>query len=563
MVGVVQNRLGGKFYWLTFWGIFLTIYLVQALPAAAADFYRYQGGIKGEKEYAEVLYLTGEPVLLQGTVQETTGPSRDGKTTSRVTFTLENKEKAIKLNRSLSFITEIEKNGRQEVNTTRLERFSETITVGQDRYALQDFQFSRSELLDHQPAVVYQSGNWTARKVYSVNNDLAKVTVETWGHTVGYRHAWGSTETSQEEGTVFFSGKVAIDKENFISTTWSSSFHQDLSYHRSRYLEYQANEPLAISFPGGYVENTRTTETLHYRGNFPDLENGLLASSRWLRKEGSYELKSLPSKKWLRVANLADIRGHWAEADIRQLYGLGALGEEGDYFRPALPFFRGQFARALVAVLDLPLPAGQSGWSPLPGTGGLPSPSRGFPGQPGQIGSPFTRPNFTGQAGQPYGQPVWSGQSPLTYGRPGQPALPQEKPLFADVATTDPAYKYYQAVYEAGVMTGTGPGLFGPTEPLTRAEALVILVRALGLKGLAPAGYVRTPFRDDWDIPAWARTAVYVANKIGLIQGDEYGFLKPNETLTRAEAAVFLNRFIHYLQEEMTADYRERVLNFN
>jgi hypothetical protein len=549
VVGVVENRLRDKFCWLIFWGAFFTIYLLHALPAAAVDFYRFQGGIKNEKEYAEVLYLTGEPVLLKGTVQENTSPARNGKITSRVTFKLENKEKGIKLNRSLNFATEVEKNGRQEVNTTTLERFNETITVGKDRYTLHDFQFSRSELLDHQPAVDYKSGNWTARKVYSLNNDQARVTVETWGQTVGYSHAWGSTETSQEEGTVFFSGKVALDKETLVSTTWSSSFHQDLSYRRTRYLEYQANEPLAISFAGGYVENTRTTETLHYRGSFPDLENGVLASSRWLKKEGSYELNGLAGKNWLWVADLADIRGHWAEADIRQIYGLGAFEEEGDYFRPSLPFFRGQFARALVAVLDLPLPDEDSGAARLPGARGLTT------GRilTGQGGTTYTRPNLTGRAGQ----------SSLLAGRLGQAAQPQEKPLFADVATTDPAYKYYKAVYEAGVMTGTGPGLFGPTEPLTRAEALVILVRALGLEGLAPAGYVRTPFQDDWDIPAWARAAVYVASKIGLIQGDEYGFLKPNETLTRAEAAVFLNRFIHYLQEEMTADYRERVLNFN
>nr|WP_277998889.1 S-layer homology domain-containing protein [Moorella sulfitireducens] len=158
---------------------------------------------------------------------------------------------------------------------------------------------------------------------------------------------------------------------------------------------------------------------------------------------------------------------------------------------------------------------------------------------------------------------VQAGQASLFTGRPGQAEQAPENPIFADVATTDPAYKYYRAVYEAGVMSGTGPGLFGPMKPLTRVEALVIMVRALGLEGLAPAGYVQTSYLDDGDIPAWARASVYVADKIGFNLGDDYGFLRPNEILTRAEAAVFLNRFIHYLQEEMTADYRERVLDFN
>jgi len=504
-------------------GLFLILYFAcpPLAAAAAGEAYRYLGGIKGELEYAEMLYLTGEPVLLKGTIRETTGRARDGNVTSNLTFTLENKERSIKLSRNLSFVTVTEKSGHQEVQVTRLERFRETITAGKDRYTLKDFQFSRSELLDNQPAVVYKSGNWSTRKIYSVNNDLARVTVETWGHNVGYRHAWGSTETAREEGTVSFSGRVAVDKKTLVPSEWSSSFRQDFSYTRSRYLEYQPNEPLSISFPGGYVDNNSNTETLRYQGSFPDLEEGVPAGSRWLKHEGNYELKSIPGKRRLPVANLLDIRGHWAEADIRRLYGLGAFGEQGDYFYPTAYFFRGQFARALVAVLDLPLS------QPQP-----------------QSRLPAAR-NYYGTGG------------------PVQPEPVEEKPLFADVAVTDPAYKYYRAVLEAGVMTGTGPGIFGATQALTRAEALVILVRALGLEGLAPAGLPATPFHDDWAIPGWARTSVYVAYKIGLARGDEYGYLKPDETLTRAEAAVLLNRFIRYLQEEMTADYRERILNFN
>lgn len=486
--------------------------LMFSRPAAAQELYRYGGGIKGELEYMEVIFITGEPVVLTGTVRETVGRGRGEQATGNVTFTLENREKGIKLSRSLTFSIEKEKVGRQEVNTVRLERFSESLTVGKDKYTLKDFQFSRSDLLDHQPAVTYKSGNWSARKVYSVNNDLAKVTVETWGHSVGYQHAWGSTETRREEGTVFFTGQVAVDKKTFVPTQWSASFRQDVSYHRLRYLEYQENEPVAISFPGGFVENTKSVETLYYSGTFPDLQGGLVISDRWKKEEGSHEIRALPAKRWLPVARLRDIRGHWAEADILRLYSLGALEGGGDYFYPTLPFFRGQLARALVNVLDLPVPV------------------ETFPG--GRAGTTLSK------------------------------QQPQEKPLFADVAPSDPAYKYYKAVYEAGIMSGTGIGIFGASEPLTRAQALVILVRALGLESLAPASSLSTPFLDDWTIPTWARPGVYVAYKIGLARGDEYGYLRPNEVLTRAEAAAFLNRFIRYLQEEMTADYRERVLNF-
>lgn len=517
-------------------GSFLILPLVcafvffAAVPAAALEYYRFQGGIKNEKDYAEVLYLTGEPVILRGTIQESSGLGRDGSLSGRVTFRLSNTDRGITLTRTLSFTTVVTHNGRQEVDTTSIDRFSETVTVGKNRYILQDYQFSRSDLIDHQPAVAYKSGNWSARKVYSLNNGQATAVVETWGTAVGYNHAWGATETVKEEGTVAFSGRVVIDKNNAVATTWKCSFSQGISYQRTRYLEYQANEPQNISFAGGYVENERTEEKLQYEGSFPDLENGLLASTKWIKGEGSFELQGLNEKKRLWVAPLADVNGHWAEADVRQMYGLGAFGEMGAYFYPTLPFYRGQFARALVAVLDLPLTKENSTAGRL--TAGI-APARA------------------------------QTMRRVTAARNGQATPSQEEVLFHDVAVTDPAYKYYRAVYDAGVMMGTAPGLFSPAAPLTRVEALVILVRALGLEGRAPAGYVTTSFADDWEIPAWARPAIYVAEKIGLARGDEYGFLRPNELMSRAEAAAFLNRFVRYLQEEMTVDYRERVLGFN
>lgn len=500
--------------------LFIIFLLTFSLPAFAEDFYRYQGGIKGEEEYAEMLYITGEPILLKGTVRESTGRSRDGNIMTNISYNLENKEKEIRLTRSLSYVTTKEERDKQEVNTTELERFRESIRIGRDRYNLEEFQFSRSEILDNQPAVTYKSGNWSARKVYSVNRDMATVTVETWGNNVGYDHAWGSQDTAHEEGVVYFDGKVELDRDTSVNTEWSASFSQDLSYNRSRYLEYQENEPTAISFSGGYVDNTYTTESISYEGNFPDLDNGVLASSRWRKLDGSHQIRSIPSKKRLQVANLIDVRGHWAEEDIRKLYGLGAFEKRGNYFHPIAYFFRGQLAKALVSVLDLKLPE---------------------PPQEQQRMTLYA--NYFGNNQKQQEQ--------------------EEEPLFADVSVDDPNYKYYKAVYEAGVMTGTGPGVFGATKTVTKVQAITILIRALGLEGLAPAGYIYTTFEDDWQIPDWARASVYVAEKIGLIKGDEYGCLRPNDILTRAEAASLLNNFIRFLREEMTVDYRERILNYN
>lgn len=48
-------------------------------------------------------------------------------------------------------------------------------------------------------------------------------------------------------------------------------------------------------------------------------------------------------------------------------------------------------------------------------------------------------------------------------------------------------------------------------------------------------------FKDDADIPSWAKEAVYDAKEKGLMLGDTNGNFRPNEPLTRAEAAVLLS----------------------
>jgi len=53
---------------------------------------------------------------------------------------------------------------------------------------------------------------------------------------------------------------------------------------------------------------------------------------------------------------------------------------------------------------------------------------------------------------------------------------------------------------------------------------------------------------------------VYAAVEIGLVSGDAYGNLNPNEVLSRAEAAVLMYRFIRYLQSDIKRDYRDRIL---
>lgn len=490
-------------------GLMLALALGFCSGEAFASMLHLEGGIANEQDYREVFWLTGRPILLTGSVRETITTGRDGSITYRLTYTnLGNQEHKIAVTRTLTFVTTQEPKDNQQISVTRLTSYRETISVDKDRYVLEDYQFAHSAIADRQPVVGYHSANWTARKTYNLNRNAGRVVVETWGSSVGYRHNWGETATHRIDGTVNFTGKVTAGNSQQESS-WAGSFQLMLSNNHSRRLEYQPNLPSQISFAGGYLEVRQDTGTLQYTSNLPVLENGLVQDSRRLQSTGSHQLTGLPRQKRLPVPLLRDIQGHWAMEDVLSLASLGAFPGAGAYFGPRLPMLRGDFAAALVAVTGLSLP-------------------------------------------QPPAAP-----------RRGARAAPEpEQPIFADVPITDTFYRHYQAVFQAGLMQGTGPGLFSPQQALTRAQAITILVRALGLKHTDLATQGQTPFRDDAAIPPWARDAVTVGYRLGLVMGNEDGFVLPNQVLSRAEASALLSRFIRYLQTEMKAEYRERILHF-
>lgn len=117
--------------------------------------------------------------------------------------------------------------------------------------------------------------------------------------------------------------------------------------------------------------------------------------------------------------------------------------------------------------------------------------------------------------------------------------------------------------HKKGLIIGKGQSIFAPEDTITLAEMMVIFIRALGLEDLAPNPYAITPFKDDISIPTYARNAIYAANRIGLIEGDSRGYLKPDEKITKAKAAVLMNKFITYMREGIKEDYQDRIMGYN
>ncbi|MCM1149562.1 MAG: S-layer homology domain-containing protein [Butyricicoccus sp.] len=114
---------------------------------------------------------------------------------------------------------------------------------------------------------------------------------------------------------------------------------------------------------------------------------------------------------------------------------------------------------------------------------------------------------------------------------------------FADV----PSGSYYaSAVATAsalGIVNGDGNN-FRPNDQLTRQDAMVIIKRALEAAGWSLGGNSGTElysFGDANSVSAYAQDAVATLVRLGAVNGDSNGDLRPWAPINRAEAAVMLH----------------------
>lgn len=93
-----------------------------------------------------------------------------------------------------------------------------------------------------------------------------------------------------------------------------------------------------------------------------------------------------------------------------------------------------------------------------------------------------------------------------------------------------------------GWMIGATSTLFMPDQPLTRAQAAVVLVRMLGLSTTAN----KATYRDTTD--HWAWKEIEAAREAGIVQGIGDGYFGPENKITREQMAVILDRLLKNLE---------------
>ncbi len=118
---------------------------------------------------------------------------------------------------------------------------------------------------------------------------------------------------------------------------------------------------------------------------------------------------------------------------------------------------------------------------------------------------------------------------------------------FSDNDEITPEYRgYVRAARRGGIVRGTeenGAFLFRPGEAITRAETAVMLNNIIG----AEVPLQVSLFSDNDAIPAWAQSALYALNDIGILRGTGAGSASPYASITRAQAAQILSNLRAYV----------------
>jgi len=486
------------------------------LSAAYMGSMGYEGGISAADPfknntyyYREVCFLTGVPIVLEGTMTVKKSVKND-KVSTTYTYNLVNVEQGASIRRTIFIDTEKKTNDNGQTTETSFvsRRPTEVVVVGNKVFELTNYEFTRSGITDPRPAVYYNAGEYMLNKTYRINSG-GTITVKMTGRQYGYDQYWSSAKSGNVD--VIIEARPVIGGK---TVEWGGTARIFASSVAKKGFEYVENEPYQISFEGGYVEKDYEESVLEYEAQLPEFDKNGKPTGVIKDYSERTGIESNPVLTRLMVPDLKHLAGHWAEEPAKILYSLGVIPGTGEDFNPAKYVTRREFTVMLVRAL------------------------KDIPEDPDVVTKNTTR----------------------TVSRNTRNKTPEISP-FLDVSTSDPFYEDIKTANSRGIIRGTGNSYFAPDRHITSAEAITMIVRALGLEGLAPYPSVVTPFVDNDDIPEYARNPVTVAYRIGLVSGDSRGYFRPNKYMTYEETADLIYKLIRYMGEELVKDYRERFLS--
>ena len=284
---------------------------------------------------------------------------------------------------------------------------------------------------------------------------------------------------------------------------WQLQYQVRPSVSMGKTLQYSENEPTAISFSGNYREVMQNKSGLSY-----DIYTLPKVNTYNVPRTGTESIDTYNSFEQLIAPNLGFLKGHFAEADIKKLFAMQILDGEPTFYQPSQSVTRGQFVSMLTKAVKLPV-------------------------------------------------------EDTSKKKKSSKKAQVVNIVFPDVTEDREDYKYIMAAYKAGLAVGRDNGHFYTDSPIERQEAIVILLRTLGLENLGLSPTPVTSFVDDKYIADWAKKEVYAAARLGIISGDSDGNFRPKSYVSKAEAAAFVNRLVTYMRSDLQTDYTEHIVNYS
>ncbi|MHB1418017.1 MAG: S-layer homology domain-containing protein [Bacillota bacterium] len=185
---------------------------------------------------------------------------------------------------------------------------------------------------------------------------------------------------------------------------------------------------------------------------------------------GLIGLLGLFTQPVMAATGFTDLNGHWSQGSVQELVDQGIIGGYHDgTFRPDNPIPRGEFLAVLVKALNIPETGAKVPYQDV---------------KPGSWAEKYIKAAYASGMLDGYGKQF----DPSTLITRGEIAritalalkdrpFSRDAQVFPDVsAKLNP---YVQTAYRLGVVNGQADGTFGPTDTATRAEAAVMVVRAM------------------------------------------------------------------------------------
>ncbi len=109
---------------------------------------------------------------------------------------------------------------------------------------------------------------------------------------------------------------------------------------------------------------------------------------------------------------------------------------------------------------------------------------------------------------------------------------------------------YIASAFNKGYVVGVSNDMFGADDNITRQDVATILYRILQVNAdTTKVETIKTDFSDIDQAADYAQRSIMMLNEYDIINGFEDGTFRPQNALTRAEAAVLIHNFLNYVNQ--------------